>query len=191
MDKFNWRSISGWFSEADSQFVLNMLKTIKDGICVEIGCFKGRSTAVMMPAAIKNNNEYYVIDNFYGGKDETTPASKIQRCSGEQIKKEFIENMKMIGMRRSDYRLWRCNSIDASVYFPDQSLDLVFLDGDHAYESVKLDIETWWKKIKKNGIIAGHDINNEDVSRAVKEFLIKNNITIFSGGNCWGFNKNV
>ena len=39
----------------------------------------------------------------------------------------------------------------------DGSLDFVYIDGDHSYDSCKEDINMWLPKIKQGGIIAGHD----------------------------------
>jgi glyoxylase-like metal-dependent hydrolase (beta-lactamase superfamily II) len=46
---------------------------------------------------------------------------------------------------------------------------MVFIDGDHKYESVKEDIKLWLPKTKK--LICGHDYQGEDVRRAVNEVL--------------------
>ena len=37
-------------------------------------------------------------------------------------------------------------------------LDLLFIDGDHTYEGVKKDFETYGKLVKKGGVVALHDI---------------------------------
>ena len=42
----------------------------------------------------------------------------------------------------------------------DVAPDFIFVDGDHEYEGVKKDIESWTPKLKKGGIIAFHDFNN-------------------------------
>jgi len=189
MKKLDWREVEGWFSEADAAFVSDILKDTRNGTVVEIGLFYGRASAVMMPLALDNGNQYYAIDNFYGGVDETTPASKIQRSDGAKVMAKFISNMKALGINRSDYALYKSNSIEASVYLPDESVDFCFIDSDHAYESVKLDLETWWKKIKINGILGGHDYNNPDVRRALDEFVKDKNVTVQTGGNCWNLIK--
>jgi predicted O-methyltransferase YrrM len=57
---------------------------------------------------------------------------------------------------------------------PDESVDAAYLDGPHYYEFVRDDIKRWLPKIKKGGVICGHDYIdrprfNFGVIRAVKE----------------------
>jgi predicted O-methyltransferase YrrM len=42
--------------------------------------------------------------------------------------------------------------------FGGQELDYLFIDGDHAYEGVKCDFETYGPMVRKGGLIAFHDI---------------------------------
>lgn len=49
-------------------------------------------------------------------------------------------------------------SEDAAPLFEDNSLDFVYLDGDHQYEPVKKDLSLWWPKVRSGGVLAGHDI---------------------------------
>jgi Methyltransferase domain len=68
-------------------------------------------------------------------------------------------------------------SLDAAKKIPDGSLDLVFIDGDHSYSAVKADIEAWLPKVRRGGVLSGHDYNNtakygdyfKGVDRAVDE----------------------
>jgi len=41
--------------------------------------------------------------------------------------------------------------------FEDESLDFIYIDGNHTYNSVKEDMELWFPKLKKGGLFAGHD----------------------------------
>lgn len=43
--------------------------------------------------------------------------------------------------------------------FRDDSIDMVFIDGDHRYEAVSADIHAWAPKVRPSGVIAGHDFN--------------------------------
>lgn len=49
-------------------------------------------------------------------------------------------------------------STEAAKKFEDESLDFVYLDGDHRFRFVLEDILAWWPKIKKGGLISGHDV---------------------------------
>jgi hypothetical protein len=43
---------------------------------------------------------------------------------------------------------------------PDESLDFIFIDGNHAYEWVVWDMYKWIPKVKKGGIVYGHDYDD-------------------------------
>ena len=48
-------------------------------------------------------------------------------------------------------------SMEAVREFDDESLDFVYIDANHRYNSVKNDITEWTKKVRKGGIVAGDD----------------------------------
>jgi len=48
-------------------------------------------------------------------------------------------------------------SLEASVDFEDGCLDFVFIDGDHTFDSVMLDILLWSPKVRNGGIVSLHD----------------------------------
>ena len=55
-----------------------------------------------------------------------------------------------------------------------ERIDLLFVDGDHAYKSCYNDLAIYWQKVKKGGIIAVHDycsIMWGDVQKATDEFF--------------------
>ena len=69
----------------------------------------------------------------------------------------------------------------AAEMFEDDSLDFVYIDGLHDYESVKADIAGFYPKVKTGGIIAGHDYHLGDwpgVYNSVNEFISENNLEI-------------
>lgn len=80
-----------------------------------------------------------------------------------KFKKE-IENENIIIIR--DYSPQGLN------IFKDGSLDWIYIDGNHSYETVRNDIEIAYKKIKKTGWICGHDIDWPGVRQAIYEFCI-------------------
>jgi len=48
-------------------------------------------------------------------------------------------------------------SMDAVKDFEDNSLDFVFIDGNHSFEYAVEDIAKWEKKVRIGGIVSGHD----------------------------------
>lgn len=60
----------------------------------------------------------------------------------------------------------------------DNTLGLLYLDGDHSYEGVMKDLHSWYDKVVKGGIIASHDFLNEDykVKEAFTDFCISKDI---------------
>ena len=70
-------------------------------------------------------------------------------------------------------KLLREKSWDAADQFEDQSLDLVYIDGDHTYEGVVKDLAAWFPKVKKSGMFCGDDIGWPGVKKAVDEFFIR------------------
>lgn len=98
------------------------------------------------------------------------------------------------------------DSTDAAKEIVDGSLDFVFIDANHSYESVKEDIEAWTPKVRAGGIVSGHDYyvfksGNRGVILAVDEF-VKNHghkLCIVPGNRhaqnqdnrppCWYFTK--
>ena len=70
--------------------------------------------------------------------------------------------------------LIRKTSVEASADIEDGSLDFIFIDADHSYESVLEDLTHWCPKVRQGGIISGHDWEHcqwPGVGRAVKEFF--------------------
>lgn len=63
-------------------------------------------------------------------------------------------------------------SVGMSTLIKNGSLDLVYLDACHSYQCVTDDISCWLHKLKKGGIMAGHDFDNEDygVRQAVQDY---------------------
>jgi predicted O-methyltransferase YrrM len=65
----------------------------------------------------------------------------------------------------------------AAARFADDSLDFVFIDGNHLYEHVRNDLYAWWPKVRPGGLLTGHDYGVYGdaeglwgVRRAVDEF---------------------
>ena len=75
--------------------------------------------------------------------------------------------------------LMKMTSIDALKEVPDSSLDFVYIDGDHCFDAVMIDIICWSNKVKSGGVISGHDLYffyNGGVVYAVEAYTKAHNI---------------
>ena len=78
-------------------------------------------------------------------------------------------------------RVLRMTSAEALLQVADGSLGLVFVDGDHSYESVKVDMG-WYAKVRPGGILCGHDYAHRfswsGVVRAVDEWVVEKGLVL-------------
>lgn len=118
---------------------------------VEIGVERGRYSETLMLA----NPELtlYGVDPYkaYKGYTDFVRQSTIQAN-----KREAYERLKPF----KNYHFLERFSIPASVGFKDESLDFVYIDGNHDFQNVVNDLAVWSKKVRKGGIISGHDYYN-------------------------------
>lgn len=130
---------------------------------IEIGCHMGEST--MMIASTDIFKTIYAIDPYKGEEK----FNKIEGHSWEDIKKEFFINTRHF----DNIKLIEDYSYNVVDNFEDKSIDFIYIDGEHDYESVKKDIELYLPKLKDSGIIGGHDFSTQwpGVRRAVNETL--------------------
>jgi hypothetical protein len=145
---------------------------------VEVGIWEGEYTEKFCKLGMK----MYGIDPW---KARGRQSQKMQddRCL------RAIERLKPY-----DCEVIRKRSAQCVTDFADESLDFVYIDGDHSYRFVVEDIREWSKKVRKGGIVAGHDyactdpqINalpqryrkHEEVGRAVDEYIEANGIENF------------
>lgn len=144
-----------------------MIDHFLSGVFVEIGSWEGES-AVFMAERIKESGKdikFYTIDIF---EPFYHSASKnIVHADYELFLKNIEPFMDYIISIKGD-------SYDTAQMFEDNSIDFLFIDGDHSYEGVKRDILTWLPKMKEEGIIAGHDYDwgFPGVVKAVDEIFV-------------------
>lgn len=60
-------------------------------------------------------------------------------------------------LRPFNVKFVKAMSMDAVRDIPDESLDFVYIDGNHSFDFVMQDIIEWSKKVRPDGIISGHD----------------------------------
>ena len=140
---------------------------------VEIGVHKGRLSCRLLAA---NGAMFlHMVDPWAdsGGTYKETD-DYIARYTQEQHDDAMRKALEAVKPFEGRYQIHRMTSAQAAPSFDDESLDFVFIDGDHSYEGCALDIKLWWPKLKDGGLLSGHDYvdeKNYGVQRAVNEFV--------------------
>lgn len=114
---------------------------------VEIGTYKGNFAEVL--SILIPGIDLTVVDAwkvYKGYKDYG--ENDLETLAYEQT----LERSKKFG-----FKIIKDWSTEATKQFEDESLDFVFIDGNHDFEHVVEDIGIWSKKVKKGGIVSGHD----------------------------------
>jgi hypothetical protein len=134
-------------------------------VTAEIGVAEGFFSRDIIMTCV--SSLHYCIDNW-----ETLPQTGDGGFDQEWHTNNYnsaVERMKPYGER---VKILRGLSWRMAQHVPNNSLDLLYIDGDHSFEGVKKDLEAWYPKVKPGGVIAGHDFINPayGVSQAVGEF---------------------
>lgn len=83
----------------------------------------------------------------------------------------------------------RILSNEAIHLVKNRSLDMVYIDANHSYETTKEDIEIWLPKIRVGGIICGHDYGSPDwpgVKKAVDEAFPSSSVNLLLENQLYG-----
>jgi len=151
-----YNNIEGWFSY--DYVYKHIVDTAEDGeLFVEIGSFKGRSSAYMAVEIINSgkNIRFDCIDTWQGSYEHQAGATaEVKEVIDGTLYKTFLKNMKPV---HGYYRPIKMTSVEASELYDDKSIDFLMIDGAHDYHSVVADIRAFLPKMKNGGVMAGDD----------------------------------
>lgn len=114
----------------------------------EIGVYKGEYTRQLAKAGLG----VYAIDAW-------APYEDFDRLEDARIERqeELYQRAKKKFEPYNSITIIRKKSMDALKDFEDESLDFVYIDANHRLKFAVEDIYEWAKKVRKGGIVAGHD----------------------------------
>jgi len=145
-------AIPGWYSEARLRMLYSLADSSNEIAILEIGTWYGRSARVLAP-----HSRLTCIDTWEG-----IPGKKDSRYKDSGVLEEAKKNLAGF-----DVEFRQGDSITEANYFPNESFDLVHIDGDHTAPTVNLDVYNGWRLLRRGGILCGDDFDEGDVFQAV------------------------
>ncbi len=150
------------------------------GTYLEIGSATGGSlVCAFLGSQVSGNIVHFVaVENFRYGADIKKEG---------KVEAQFLRNTRCI----PNFELLKCSSDVARHCLNDESVDLLFIDGDHSYSQVKKDLLNHGPKLKKNGVLLGHDYTTSyvpGVKKAADELLGKK-LVVLKNSSIFGVRK--
>lgn len=125
----------------------------------EIGVYKGRYSHTLFK--IIPGLKLYSVDSWEGKYKNSEEAARLSLS------------------RHPNSVIIKGDSKEVAKTFEDNSLDFVYIDGDHTYNGAMTDIVSWTPKVRSGGIVSGHDYQLPDVRSAVDDYVRKHSIQLF------------
>ena len=139
----------------------------------EIGVADGRYSEVLC----QNIPDLFLfcVDPYleYPGNSQDGNQKEQDKC--EMIAKKRLQKYKTVFVKKM--------STDALCETDDNTLDFVYIDANHAFDYVMIDIINWTKKVRKGGIVSGHDYWN------IRDFGVKDAVDVYTKAH--GYKLNV
>ncbi|MFA6285814.1 MAG: class I SAM-dependent methyltransferase [Opitutaceae bacterium] len=133
-----------------------LVKELRPQVLVELGTHYGNSYFAFCQSVSENqlSTQCYAVDTWQGEMHAGLYDESVYRLVSDYNQKHYRHFSKLI----------RATFDEAAAQFPDNSIDILHIDGLHTYEAVKHDYETWLPKVRSGGVILFHDVcaNHDD-----------------------------
>lgn len=161
--------IDGLISVEEAHFLYSLAATVTAGCIVEVGSYRGRSTAALalgsmgghfVPVYAVEPHERFI--GYYGGQ------------FGPEDRAAFFRAM----LQTKAYRVVRLLNTTSATVAPNwpQKISLLFIDGDHTYDGVKADWDQWSRHLLPSASVIFDDSLDLDCGPAqlIRELDEKN-----------------
>lgn len=145
-------------------WVIALIKFHGFNVGAEVGVHTGMMTSNLLRACPQL--KLYAVDNWWSIPRKPTDPEELKNWvdiglagrNGKRDRQRFYSRTMSFGKRVT---VLYGDSVEMADHVEDNSLDFVFIDADHRYESVIKDLKAWVPKVKDDiGVVCGHDYNH-------------------------------
>ncbi|MBU2214168.1 class I SAM-dependent methyltransferase [Patescibacteria group bacterium] len=160
------KDLDGWLSDKEAALLYRLAKRCTGrGAIVEIGSWKGKSTICLAEGSRAGKNiPIYAIDPHTGSSEHGDVYTF----------EEFKKNISNAGIENMIHPIVK-TSKEASEGW-NKPIELLWIDGAHEEEYVRLDYELWTEHLVPGGTIAFHDSSMPGVKIVLEQYLYKGNV---------------
>jgi hypothetical protein len=173
-----WTEIPGWFQWRSGQE--EAVHHFPAGSrFVEVGTYLGRSLC-SLGEVVRTSGRHFTVIGVDTCRGSGVEGPRGKDYHGEAVAKgggtfagTLHRNIIQCGLTES-IAVIVSDSVTASTFFPDRSIEWVHLDARHDRESLTADIGAWLPKVKSGGWLSGDDFDDvkwPDVVQTIRDVL--------------------
>jgi len=177
INKENINKVKGFLDEREADCLYKLaLKAGKNGPCLEIGSYCGKSSVYIGTACRENSTVLFSIDH-HTGSEEQQPGEAYFDPDLFDEETGKVDTLKQFRKTIADFDLEDVvipvigrSALIGSVW--KTPLSLIFIDGSHAYESVLNDYNIWANNLIPGGYLLFHDIFPDPAKGGQAPYLV-------------------
>jgi len=179
----NCKRIPGWFGDNDIETLSRLSSNIVNGTIIELGSLHGRTSYCL--AKSSPTSKIFCLDYWDGS----------MVASSDTFNRPYvIELFKMYTSECPNITPVQLSHTQKITPLWEEPVDMIFIDTSHENPNDWDIIKFWTPKIKKGGVLCGHDYYVEntpypDVNQNIKnlEKILNQTVTTSSESSVWSF----
>jgi predicted O-methyltransferase YrrM len=150
------RRAEGLTSLHEAAMLYDLARKVSDGCIVEVGSYRGRSSVALGLGSLSGHK----VDVFAIEPHEPFTSLGGGRHFGPEDRAAFFRAMTRTGAYQVVH-LVNLPSTQAAAGWS-RPIGMVFIDGDHSYDAVKSDLDSWEPHVVSGGIVVLDDVTEPD-----------------------------
>lgn len=182
--------LQGW--NADNKVFDDLVERTKPKVILEVGSWKGASTAHLAKVSEKFGSHIYCVDPWLWLRQEDDENGSGRDLLGTPlIYNQFIRNFVGTGAASRIHPLRNTSMAMANIFNArDVRAELIYIDGPHEYDEAYMDVKHYSRLLAPGGIIFGDDWPLRGVFAAVVRYSTENNLGVETvDGQFWILRK--